>query len=54
MGTVAVAVGLGSMAWAVVGRPEFGDVASRLEYLHDKFYGDRWVALDMDELVFHH
>lgn len=41
MGAVAVAVGLGSMAWAVVGRPEFGDVASRLEYLHDKFYGDR-------------
>jgi len=41
MGAVAIAVGLGSMAWAVIGRGEYGDLPARLDYLHDKFYGDR-------------
>lgn len=43
MGAVAIAVGLGSMAWAVIGRGEYGDLPARLDYLHDKFYGDRSV-----------
>ena len=39
-----MAVGVGSLFWAVGARPEYGDLAARLTFLHDQFFGDRYAC----------
>lgn len=40
-GWVALAVGVFSIGWAAVARPEYGGIAERLQYFSASFTGDR-------------
>jgi len=53
VGGIAAVVGTVSIVWAIAARPEFGDVASRLGYLQNKFTGDRvFFAFVVDSVLY--